>query len=713
MTDEHGDEAGQLALMPGLERARATAREARRRAEREPDKRSTDVAAERPVARVLVDVPLAHLDRPFDYLVPARLDDQVVPGSRVKVRFAGQDVDGFVLERVERSEHEGRLAPLRRAVSAEPVLTPAVARLSEVVAARYAGTRSDVLRLAVPGRHARTEARETVVPEPSSPDLDVVRRLWTPYDGGPALVDALAAGHRPRVVWSALPGGTWPALLAGAAAATCSSGRGALLCVPDGKDVARLDAALSAVLGKGRHVVLTADVGPAARYRAFLAVSRGAVKVVVGTRAAAFAPVHDLGLVAVWDDGDDLFAEPRAPYPHTREVLLTRAEEEHTAVLVGGFARTVEAEYLLRTGWARPVAAARPVVREAAPRVDVTGATDRELERDPHARRARLPRLAHEAVRDGLEHGPVLLQTPRQGYVTALACDTCRTPARCTVCSGPLQLTAAHRPPSCRWCGREHVDWSCAVCGARGLRAPVVGERRTAEELGRAFPSVPVRASGGERVLATVPGEPAVVVATPGAEPVAEGGYACVVLLDTWLMLARTDLRTEEEALRRWLAAAALARGAGKGGRVVAVGDPAQPTLQALVRWDAAGFAGRQLEQRQSAHLPPASRLATLTGPAEQLTGAVDSLRLPPGAEVLGPVPVPPRGPARGQARGPGPGSARASPVDDREPVERLVVRVPRSRGAALARALVEMQGVRAARKLPPLRVQVDPIALE
>ena len=80
----------------------------------------------------------------------------------------------------------------------------------------------------------------------------------------------------------------------------------------------------------------------------------------VGTRAAAFAPVHDLGLVAIWDDGDDLHAEPRAPYPHVREVLLIRAHLEQAAALVGGFARSVEAEQLLSSGWAardRPAAA--------------------------------------------------------------------------------------------------------------------------------------------------------------------------------------------------------------------------------------------------------------------------------------------------------------------------------------------------------------------
>ena len=157
------DDEPQLEL-PGLARARDTARAAKQQAAtRTKQAAPVDPAPVLPVARVLVDVPLAHLDKPFDYLVPRKLDGAVVPGSRVKVRFAGQDVDGYVVERVAESDHPGRLMPLRRAVSGEPVLSPAVARLSELVAARYAGTRSDVLRLAVPPRHA------TVEKEPSPP----------------------------------------------------------------------------------------------------------------------------------------------------------------------------------------------------------------------------------------------------------------------------------------------------------------------------------------------------------------------------------------------------------------------------------------------------------------------------------------------------------------------------------------------------------------
>jgi primosomal protein N' (replication factor Y) len=694
---DDGDEAAQPALMPELARARVRA--ARARAERGADgPRPVDPAPQRPVARVLVDVPLAHLDRPFDYLVPVKLDQQVVPGSRVKVRFAGQDVDGFVLDRVDRSEHEGRLMPLRRAVGAEPVLTPAVARLSGLVAGRPAGTRTPELRRAGPPRHATVEKQPSAASGPPRVDVEAASTAWDGYAGGSDLVRSLAGGKSPRVVWSALPGAPWPSLLAYAAAAAYSSGRGALLCLPDHKDVARVDEALRAVLGPGHHVVLTADLGPAERYRAFLAVSRGAVKVVVGTRAAAFAPVRDLGLVAIWDDGDDLFLEPRAPYPHTREVLLLRAQEESAGVLVGGFARTVEAAYLLRSGWARELAADRATLRAAAPRVDIPGATDRELERDPFARSARLPKQAHDAIRDALAEGPVLVQTPRHGYVASLACDRCRAAARCPACTGPLHLPARHLPPACRWCGAEHRGWTCPDCGGRGLRAPVVGDLRTAEEMGRAFPSVPVRTSAGERVLSTAPAKPGIVVATPGAEPVVDGGYACVVLLDTWLMLARPDLRTAEESLRRWMNAAALARPASRGGRVVVVGDPAEPALQALVRWDPGGFAHREMSERQSAHLPPASRLATLTGDPAAVEEALTMLELPAGAEVLGPVPA-------------GDGPATAEPARGEQ--VRAVVRVPRSSGDRLSRVLVQMQGVRAARKLPSVRVQVDPVHLE
>lgn len=691
MTDR-GSDADQLLELPGFVRDRVAEGRAKARATKQRKAAEAEITEVDPVARVLVDVPLAHLDRPFDYAVPVAMADSARPGVRVKVRFAGQDVDGYVVARAAQSDHPGKLAPLRRVISPEQVLSAEVAALTATIAERYAGTRSDVLRLAVPARHATTEREaSTPAPMPARGDAAAAESAWAGHEPGAAFLRHLRDGGAPRTVWHAAAGTDWPRLLAEAAAATVASGRGSLLIVPDRKAVARLSAALETVLGPGHHVALTADAGPAERYRSFLAVSRGAVRVVVGTRAAALAPVRDLGLVALWDDGDDNHAEPRAPYPHAREVLVLRADQERAAALIGGFARTVEADQLVRTGWAHPIAPSRALARGRVT-VAVTGATDFDLERDPLARVSRVPRDAFATIKSALEQGPVLVQTPRRGYAAALACDTCRTPARCTACTGPLELTGPVTPPRCRWCGTEAEAWSCPACGGHGLRAPVVGDARTAEELGRAFPGVRVVSSSGDRVLETVPGRPAIVVATPGAEPAAESGYAAVLLLDTWLALGRPDLRTEEQALRRWSNAAGLVM---PGGRVLLVGDPGHPAVQALVRWDQPGFAVREADQRALAHLPPASRLASLTGEAGALADARTLLALPDHAELLGPVPL-----------------VGAGEESLEEGEQRLVVRVPHSEGAALSAALGELQRLRSARRLDPVRIQVDPPTL-
>ncbi|MFI6825175.1 primosomal protein N' [Micromonospora sp. NPDC050187] len=666
-----------------------------------------------------MDVPLAHLDRPFDYLVPAELAATAVPGTRVKVRFAGQLVDGWLLERTERSGHAGRLAYLEKLVSPEPVLSPEIARLARAVADRYAGSLADVLRLAVPPRHARVEKESpsdgpsavdvpadegradggrgavstpaaTTVPDPAvaTPDPPVGADGWDAYPAGPGFLRALADGRAPRAVWSALPGEDWPARFAEAAAATVRGGRGVVAVVADARDLDRLDAALTGALGPDRHVRLSAALGPARRYRAFLAVRRGRVPVVVGTRAAMFAPVERLGLVAIWDDGDDLHAEPRAPYPHAREVLLTRAQLGGIAALVGGHARTAEAQLLVETGWAREVVAERATVRARTPAVAPTG-DDPQLARDPAAATARLPSLAWTTARDALRaDAPVLVQVPRRGYLPSVSCADCRAPARCPHCAGPLALPSARGTPVCRWCGRISAAYACPECDGRRLRAAVVGARRTAEELGRAFPGVPVRTSGREEVLAQVPGGAGLVVATPGAEPVADGGFGAVLLLDSWALLTRADLRAGEEALRRWLTAAALARPATAGGRVVVVADGALAPVQALLRWDPTWFAARELAERRELGFPPAVRMASVTGAAPAVAELLAEARLPEQAEVLGPVPA----------------------DDDRE---RMLVRVPRSRAAALAEALHVAAGVRAARKAAdPVRVQVDPLEL-
>lgn len=656
-------------------------------------------AEHEPVARVLPMLTVPHLDREFDYLVSAEQSDDAQPGVRVRVRFHGRLVDAFVLERRSDTDHVGKLGWLDRVVSPEPVLTPDIRRLADAVAARYAGTRADVLRLAVPPRHARVEKQDPPQPTQVEP-RPVDTAAWNCYGRGEQFLAALTGGRAARAVWQALPGEAWADRLAEAAAVMVNAGRGALVIVPDQRDIDAVHAAALGLLHEDLVVALSAGLGPAQRYRRWLSVLRGSARLVIGTRSAVFAPVADLGLVMVWDDGDDTLAEPRAPYPHAREVAMLRAHQLRCAALIGGYARTAEAQALVRSGWAHDLVALRPVVRVASPRVVALEDSGFEQERDPAARTARLPSMALQAARKALESGaPVLVQVPRRGYVPALACARCRTIARCRHCTGPLSLPDRDAAGAvCRWCGRAHASLRCARCGSDAVRAVVVGARRTAEELGRAFPGTTVITSGGDAMVAEVPQRAAVVVATPGAEPVAAGGYGAALLLDSWALLGRQDLRAAEDTLRRWMAAGALVRSRGEGGVIAAVAESAIPTVQALIRWDPVGHADAELNARAEVGLPPAVHMAAIDGIPEAVHALLDSADLPDLAEQLGPVELP-----VGARRPPG------LPPD--ATVIRMLLRVPRDTGLALSSALRRATAVLSARHdQQPVRVQIDPL---
>ncbi|EST24244.1 hypothetical protein N566_25100, partial [Streptomycetaceae bacterium MP113-05] len=283
-----------------------------------------------------------------------------------------------------------------------------------------------------------------------------------------------------------------------------------------------------------------------------------------------------------------------------------------------------------------------------------------------------------------------------------LACARCRAPARCSSCHGPLEAAGAHETLSCAWCATRAPDWVCPECGAGRLRGSVFGTRRTAEELGRAFPAVPVRTSGRDHILDSVPDRPALVVSTPGAEPPAAGaGYAAALLLDGWALLGRPDLRADEEALRRWLSAAALVRSQEEGGSVLVLAEPTLRPVQALLRWDPAGHAARELAERAELGFPPVSRMAAVSGPGDAVAAFLAQAELPERAELLGPVPLPIAPPGRPRRTGdPPPG----------ELWERALVRVPPGDGAALAAALKQTQVLRLTRREgPAVRIRVDP----
>ena len=608
------------------------------------------------VARVLIDSSLPQLDRLFDYRIPPELAKDAVPGVRVRVplRSAGRVADGFLVEVVGSGEFSGTLSDLDSVVSPLRVLAPEVWILARRVADRAAGSASDVVRLAVPKRQVRVEkawlSNESsdesaepahtefapaapVRPEPTTsepvqtvavPDFDTARVETALASRARLAVDAL-----PRVVevaggrWV----GHWATTMAAAATHALAGGGSAILSVPDYRDQEQLIAALEAVLPAHRIVHLDARQSNPDRYRALLACLGDTPLVIVGNRSVIYAPAKRLALIAVWDDGDPLHSEPLSPYVHTRDAALVRQEQQGSALLFLSHARSTEVERLVELGWLETLAPERAYLPRVIP-------TAQQPAEDRLAAQARIPSAAWREARAALEHGPVLVQVARPGFAPRLACENCGGTARCEGCEGPLRLKTARSTPSCAWCGKLATNWACVNCSGTKFRLVGQGAGRTAEDLGRAFPGVRIIIADGDRPILTVGPEPAIVIATRGAEPVAEGGYRAVLLLDGEHILARESLRVGEDCLRWWCNAIALAA---PGATTVLVGVGGA-LASALATWRRADYVRTELDDRRRLRFPPAVRVATVTGSAEAVQRALDSVAMIERIDVLGPV---------------------------------------------------------------------------
>lgn len=647
----------------------------------------------RPIARILLDSPLPQLDRLFDYAIPESLLESARPGVRVRVplRSAGRMIDGFIVETGRADDAECPLSDIEEVVSTVQVLPPHLYALARRTADRAAGGAADILRLVIPKRQVRVEKAWLAADPPDAPDAALSVSAADALDGFPGLADAVTAGARRAVIAppspisleDGTPVGGWAPLMAAACAAVLAQGRSAILVVPDHRDYDQAHAALRALVPDDALVQDDARRSNPDRYRGFLRTLADAPCIVLGKRSAVYAPVRDLGLIALWDDSDPLLAEPLAPYVHARDAALIRQELTGCALLFGAHTRSSDVQRLIEIGWVAEVEPAR----RRTPRVVLSGSDERE------AHHARVTSAAFRAAQESVREGAVLVQVARPGYSPVLVCAQCRTPARCRHCAGPLQASAPRATPVCGWCGRSAHRWACTACEATTVRLASSGSERTADELGRAFPGVRVLVSDRDHPLLQIEDRPSLVIATRGAEPIVPGGYRAVVLLDGERMLMAESLRIGESCLRWWSNAAALAA---PGAPVHLVGVDG-PVARAFATGTFAAYARAELADRGPLRMPPAVRVAEITGTAEGVDAARTALAeaepaLPADA-VLGPLPDP-DDPAR----------------------RRALVRFDYARGPAVAAALrgaviaQAMRGRRRPRGAPTntLRVRMD-----
>lgn len=592
------------------------------------------------VARVILDSPLPQLDHELDYSIPDSLEELVEVGSLVSLPLRGgaRFVEGWVVDRVDTSDFTGTLQPINKVISGLPILSSATLELARRIALRQAGSVSDVLRLAIPPRYVRTE-KSWIAEQAQSSDVHPESRNRA-SSGGPEDVAPsyshdgftleLEPGSRifltPNVAWHTnenqqVPVPEWALNFASEALRLIDAGYSSILCTPDFRELHHLLSAFDMLRATANVLRTDAGVPGKERYLHYLQANSTAPKIIVGNRSAVLSPAHNLGLIAMWDDGDENYQEQLAPYPHARDVALVRQSLTGARLVFASHAVSTDVVRLCELGFLTSVSRLR-----ATPRVIVNA----QIDERGHA--VRIPADALLAARGAAQGSPVLVQVASPGFSPAVVCSHCREIAQCNQCGGPLGLKREGATPQCRWCQAMATAWTCHGCQGATWQPVGYGAERTATEIGQAFPGVPILIADAEAGIEFVDSKPRIVIATAGAEPVALGGYGAVLLLDGERRRYREALRAHEDAIRVWTNAAALAR-PGASTFLSGAGERLGAVMNA---WALTDFARRELFERQQLRLPPTSRIATVSGPEKQVRQALEAIHSYDSVRVLG-----------------------------------------------------------------------------
>jgi len=518
--------------------------------------------------------------------------------------------------------------------SASALLSP-VRRLEAAgwVELGWLTTRRDPLGHRSPGQTTATD----LAPEQAA----AIRAIADLAPAGELLLEGVAASGKTDVILASVE-------------ATLAAGRDAIVLVPEVTLIPQLADRLHATAGPALSV-LHSGLSAGERHDEWIRIMGGDARVVVGTRSAVFAPLRNLGLVALDEAHDMGYKADRTPRYDTRWVAGRRAALTGARVVQATATPDVVSVYRVRTGAARRVRLATRRVG-AAPQVTIV---DMRAELAAGNRSVLSETLADGLARMAAGRQQAILLINRRGAATFVLCRDCGEPLRCPECLMPLVHHLATAELRCHHDGRTAVlPTRCPNCNSPRIRYFGAGTQRVEAEVRSRFPRLRVSRLDSDAVAARrrfesiyddfVAGHIDVLV---GTQLAAKGldlpsvTLAGVVAADVTLHLP--DYLAAERTFQL------LAQVAGRAGRgplsgqvVIQTYAPDHPAIRAASQLDVDAFVDGELPRREAFGYPPYGWLARLlVADADRRRGevraeAAASAVAGPGVDVLGPVPA-------------------------------------------------------------------------
>ena len=441
-----------------------------------------------------------------------------------------------------------------------------------------------------------------------------------------------------------------------------ATGKSGMVLVPEIALTPQMMEKFSAYFGD-KVAMLHSSLHLSERYDQWKRIRRGEVQVVLGTRSAVFAPLHNLGMVILDEEQEGSYQSENLPHYHARDVAKFLCSENRAVLLLGSATPTVETAYYAAIGRYHPFSIQKRYNDRPLPQVILA-----DMRQEVKAGNGGvISSVLYTELKQNIERGEQsILFLNRRGNSRMLLCGECGAVPECPRCSVPMTYHSANNRLMCHYCGHSERAWeTCDECG--GLMKHIgIGTQKVEEDLRELFPQIDIlrldadTASGGpEKILQAFRSQNVPILL--GTQMVAKGldfeNVTLVGVLAADLSLYMDSFRAAERTFSLLTQVVGRAGRGEKAGRaVIQTYNPDNDVISSAARQDYSAFYHSEIRMRRVRRYPPFADIFTLTVSGSE-EGAVlraaaklrDAMRAGlaypsaanMGVEVLGPAPAP------------------------------------------------------------------------
>ena len=533
-------------------------------------------------AKVVLGLPI---DGPFDYFVPADLENKISVGVRVWVNFRNKKEVAYVVGLSNKTKIK-IIKDISAVIDTAAVLDEQMLLLTKSLAEYYCCSWGEAIEAALPDELRKGKIDLTPILE-NRPLLAV--RQVIPVSGKIDLTPVFLQGQERMPAYLREIKETW------------ALKRSAIVLFSDIHEAQRAKELIEKDLGI--DVFLTFRKQPK-ELEIWEKIRQAQCCVVVGTRSSIFSPVNNLGLIIIDQEQDQVYKQEQVPHYHARQVGLMRAEICGSKIVLGSRISSLESFYLAQKDKLKIEVIP---AKTAYPEIKVIDA--RRLSYAERKSKAIFSKFLADAIYTTLsEKGKVLLFIERKGFATSAACHNCGVALKCPRCNINLVFHFDEDKLKCHHCNfKMEVPKICPSCNTGYIKYSGIGTEKVESELAKIFPQAKVKIFGEENRSdpnlenRSVPGFADVFVATSSVVKHQGLNFDLIGVIAIDNSLNRVDFRAAEKTFALLTGLAGLTSKK----MIIQSANANHHCFQALIKNDPQLFLKEELKARKQLNLAP------------------------------------------------------------------------------------------------------------